>query len=95
MFGFTQIPGGVDLGPGPFDIGAPGCNGYQFPDVIVIIGLVPFGPVSFPIPWSIPSAPGQLWMQAVAEFIPGTLPNGQNFGGKVTSNALEIYIENF
>ncbi|MFO1030224.1 MAG: hypothetical protein U1F60_04030 [Planctomycetota bacterium] len=95
VFGFTQIPGGVDLGPGPFDIGAPGCNGYQFPDVIVIIGLVPFGPVSFPIPWSIPSAPGQLWMQAVAEFIPGTLPNGQNFGGKVTSNALEIYIENF
>ena len=95
VFGFTQIPGGVNLGPGPFDIGADGCSGYMFPDVIVIIGLVPFGPVSFPIPWSIPSAPGQLWMQAVAEFVPGTLPNGQNIGGKVTSNALEIFIENF
>ncbi|MFO1030226.1 MAG: hypothetical protein U1F60_04040 [Planctomycetota bacterium] len=94
VFGFTQIPGGVDLGPGPFDIGAAGCNGYIFPDVIVIIGVVPFGPVSFPIPWSIPTAPGQLWMQAVAEFVPGTLVNGQNIGGKVTSNALEIYIAN-
>ena len=94
VFGFTQIPGGVDLGPGPFDIGAAGCSGYTFPDVIVIIGVVPFGPVTFPIPWSIPSTPGQLWMQAVAEFVPGSLPNGQNVGGKVTSNALEIYIAN-
>lgn len=85
---------GVDLGPGPFDLGAPGCSGYTTPDVVVIIGLVPFGPVSFPIPWSIPATPGQLWMQAVAEFPPGTLPNGQNVGGKVTNNALEIYITN-
>ena len=95
VFGFTQIPGGVDLGPGPFDIGAGGCSGYTTPDVIVIIGVVPAGPVTFPIPWSIPSAPGQLWMQAVSEFVPGTLVNGQNVGGKVTSNALEIYIENY
>ena len=74
--------------------GADLASGYTFPDVIVIIGVVPFGPVSFPIPWSIPTAPGQLWMQAVAEFVPGTLVNGQNIGGKVTSNALEIYIAN-
>ncbi|MBL8735947.1 MAG: hypothetical protein JNL12_05910 [Planctomycetes bacterium] len=95
VFGFTPIPGGVDLGTAPFDIGAPGCSGYTTPDVIVIIGLVPAGPVSFPIAWSIPGTPGLLWMQAVSEFTPGTLPNGQNVGGKVVSNALEIYIENY
>ncbi|MBL8735118.1 MAG: hypothetical protein JNL12_01695 [Planctomycetes bacterium] len=94
VFGFTPIPGGVDLGTAPFDIGAPGCSGYTTPDVIVIIGIVPAGPVSFPIAWSIPGVPAQLWMQAVSEFTPGTLPNGQNVGGKVVSNALEIYIAN-
>jgi hypothetical protein len=94
VFGFTPIPGGIDLGTIP-GIDAPGCFGYTTPDVIVIIGVVPFGPVSFPIAWNIPVTPGQLWMQAISEFLPFTLPNGQNAGGKVSSNALEIYIENF
>jgi hypothetical protein len=94
VFGLTQIPGGIDLGTIP-GIDAPGCFGYASPDIIVIIGVVPFAPASFPIAWNIPTTPGQLWMQAISEFLPFTLPNGQNAGGKVSSNALEIYIENF
>ncbi|MBL8737428.1 MAG: hypothetical protein JNL12_13440 [Planctomycetes bacterium] len=94
VFGFTAIPGGVNLGAPPYNIGAWGCFAYTPPDVIVIIGLVPFGPSSFPIPWSIPAPPGLLWMQAVSVFVPGSLPNGQNIGGYVVSNALEIYISN-
>ena len=94
VFGFTPIPGGTMLGAPPYNIGAWGCFAYTTPDVVVIVGLVPSGPKSFPIPWSIPAAPGLLWMQGVAVFIPGSLPNGQNVGGYVVSNALEIYISN-
>ncbi|MBL8737542.1 MAG: hypothetical protein JNL12_14020 [Planctomycetes bacterium] len=96
VFSFSAIPGGYDLGTPPFDIGAPGCTGYLGAlDVVVILGNVGAPSVSFPIPWSIPGAPGQLWMQAVGQFAPGTLPNGQNVGGYAVSNALEIYLENF
>ncbi|MBL8736788.1 MAG: hypothetical protein JNL12_10205, partial [Planctomycetes bacterium] len=95
IFGFTVFPGGIDLGPGPFDIGAAGCNGYITPDVIVIIGIVPFAPASFPIAWNIPGVPAQLWMQAASEFVPFSLPNGQNLGGKIVSNALEIFISSY
>jgi hypothetical protein len=62
--------------------------------VIVIIGVVPAGPVVVPDRVEHPGHPGQLWMQAVSVFVPGSLPNGQNIGGYVVSNALEIYISN-
>ncbi|MBL8734881.1 MAG: hypothetical protein JNL12_00510 [Planctomycetes bacterium] len=96
VFSFAEVPGGYDLGAPPFDVGAPGCTGYLGGlDVLVILGNVGAPSVSFPISWSIPNTPGQLWMQAVGQFLPGSLPNGLNPGGYVTSNALGITITNF
>lgn len=96
VFSFAEVPGGYDLGAPPFDVGAPGCTGYLGGlDVLVILGNVGAPSVSFPISWSIPNTPGQLWMQAVGQFLPGSLPNGLNPGGYVTSNALGVNITNF
>lgn len=95
VFGFTPVPGGVDLGGPPFDLGAPGCSGYTTPDVIFVLGLMPSSTASFPITWNVPFSPPPIWMQAVSQFAPNTLPNGLNPGGYATSNALEIFVENF
>lgn len=97
VFGFTSyLPTGLDLGLPPLDIGAPGCNAYQSQDVTIILGNVGAPSVTFPIAWSLPSVPaGPAWMQAVAQFFPGSLPNGLNAGGYLTSNTLEIFINGF
>lgn len=97
VFGFVSyLPGGLDLG-GPFiNIGAPGCFAYQSQDVTIILGNVGAPSITFPLTWSLPSVPaGPAWMQAVGQFFPGSLPNGQNPGGYLTSNSLEIYINSF
>ena len=96
VFGFTQVPGGFDLGTFPTDIGAPGCFGYQTQDITFILGLVAGPNLSFPITWSSATVPaGPIWMQAVGQFIPGSLPNGQNVGGYCTSNSLEIFVSSY
>jgi len=97
VFGFTSyLPTGIDLGGPLLDIGAPGCSAYQSQDVTIILGNVGAPSVTFPIPWNLPSVPaGPAWMQAVAQFFPGSLPNGLNSGGYLTSNTLEIFINSF
>lgn len=97
VFGFTSfLPGGFDLGFPPLNIGAPGCFAYQSQDVTIILGNVGAPSITFPLTWALPSVPaGPAWMQAVGQFFPGSLPNGQNPGGYLTSNSLEIYINSF
>jgi len=97
VFGFTSyLPAGLDLGSPPLNIGAPGCFAYQSQDVTIILGNVGAPSITFPIAWSVPSVPaGPAWMQAVGQFFPGSLPNGKNPGGYLTSNTLEIYISSY
>lgn len=96
VFSFTEVPGGYDLGGPPLDVGAPGCTGYVGGlDLIVNLGNAGAPSLSFPLAWSIPIPIGQIWMQAVGQFLPGSLANGLNPGGYVTSNALGITITNF
>lgn len=96
VFGFAAIPGGYSLGVPPFDFGAPGCNGYLATfDHIELLAPSTTPSVSFQIAWNIPGKPARLWMQAVGLFNPRSLPIGLSPGGIATSNALEIYVEEF
>lgn len=94
-FSLSAVPGGFDLDTPPYQLGIPGCSGYLGSlDVVVLLGTFANPSVSFPIPWSVPGTPLQIWMQAIAQVAPGSLPNGQP-GEFVTSNALRVYIENY
>ncbi|MFO1029541.1 MAG: hypothetical protein U1F60_00545 [Planctomycetota bacterium] len=94
-FSLSGVPGGFDLDTPPYQLGIPGCSGYLGSlDVVVLLGTFANPSVSFPIPWSVPGTPLQIWMQAIAQVAPGSLPNGQP-GEFVTSNALQVYIENY
>ena len=95
VFGQTPVPGGVDLGAPPYNLGAPGCFGYTTPDIVFVVGIVPSSTSTFPISWNIPVPPLKFWMQALSQFTPNTLPNGLNPGGYATSNALEVFVESF
>ncbi|MBL9076159.1 MAG: DUF4082 domain-containing protein [Planctomycetes bacterium] len=91
---FAPIPGGVDLGG---LLGAPGCSGYVLTTDITI-GVGPFtaatetGAFLFPagLPYGL-----EVTAQAVALVVAGSLPNGQNPGGLLTSNAVRQFVSDF
>lgn len=99
------IPGGVDLGSFPVDIGLPGCSAYVLTsDAIVdISGVIAGGPggtLSFTIAMPAPLSPGmQFYLQALSLLPPGIPANGSNnlvgtpYGAR-TSNGLIIHYEN-
>ncbi|HEX5054691.1 MAG TPA: hypothetical protein VFZ65_23145 [Planctomycetota bacterium] len=76
---------GIDLG----FLGAPGCllHVASLDLMLSTVGFSPIQTVSFPLPAVIPSGVS-LFAQAAALVVPGSLPNGQNAFGLVTSNGL-------
>jgi uncharacterized repeat protein (TIGR02543 family) len=94
FLGFTPIPGGLDLG---MLLGAPGCNAYiATTDIPVNVGPfsadVQTGDFLFGagIPYGV-----SVTAQAIALVVPGSLPNGQNPGGVVTSNAVDQFVSDY
>jgi hypothetical protein len=82
-------PPGIDLAN---LLGAPGCAQYITSlDVLVpMFSGTPTLQASFNIPPGIPLF--TFYGQAVALFVPGTLPNGQNPGGFLSSNGIETTV---
>jgi hypothetical protein len=82
----VQIPPpGTDLGP---LLGAPGCNQYVLTlDVLIaMFSTSSTLQTSFVVPPGIPLF--TFYGQAVALFVPNSLPNGQNPGGFLSTNGL-------
>ncbi len=94
FFSFAPATGGVDLGNA---LDAPGCNVYlQTLDASIGVGpstlATQTAALTFPpgIPYGL-----TLVAQALAVFDAGTLPNGQNPGGLVTSNAVVQFVSDY
>lgn len=98
------IPGGLDLGTFPVDIGMPGCRTYisspdAFVDISGVIAGGPGGTLDFTIAMPQPLTPGlEFQVQAIALLAPGTPATGSNMlvgtpYGARTSNGLTIHYE--
>ncbi|MBL8728038.1 MAG: DUF4082 domain-containing protein [Planctomycetes bacterium] len=94
FFSFAPAVAGVDLGN---MLGAPGCLVYlQTLDASINCGpstsAVQTGDLLFP-----PGVPYGLTLnaQAVGVFDPGTLPNGQNAAGLITSNVVVQFVSDY
>lgn len=89
IISFTGDITGTDLG----FAGMPGCNLHVGAlDVLIAYnGASSSQMVPLSIPANVPAGT-QLWAQAAALVVPGSLPNGQNTFGAVTSNGVESYI---
>lgn len=87
-------PAGIDLGI----IGAPGCNSYMQTIGIVKSDAGQYGSdqqtYTFDVPAGVPAGI-ELYANGAALIMPGSLPNGQNPGGLVTSNGVVSYIAPF
>lgn len=83
----------VDLG----FLGAPGCFAHIASlDIALSPGQItsPSQNVSVLLPPGLPLGV-DIWAQAMSLVVPGTLPNGQNAAGLVTSNGLRTHVESF
>jgi uncharacterized repeat protein (TIGR02543 family) len=94
FFSFAPATGGVDLG---MALDAPGCRVYlQTLDASIGVGpstlVTQTADLTFP-----PGVPYGLTLvaQALAVFDAGTLPNGQNPGGLITSNAVVHFVSDY
>lgn len=87
LLAFSVAPApGIDLG----FVGAPGCslNIASFDVVLSLPSSAPTSSLTLAVPQ--PLAAGlSFWSQAIALFPPGSLPNGQNAFGALTSNGLQ------
>ena len=90
MFALNQLPApGLDLG----SLGAPGCAGLlaNLDVAVAMLGAGSSQSVMLPIPAGVP--PGTMvYVQSAALFPPGSLPNGQNPFGLLTSNGIATRI---
>ncbi len=91
---FAPIPGGLDLDA---LLGAPDCRTYiETTDITINVGPVtsPIETGTFAFPAAIPYGL-EVTAQAASLVIPGSLPNGQNPGGFLTSNAVTQFVSDF
>jgi uncharacterized repeat protein (TIGR02543 family) len=91
---FTPVPGGLDLDT---LLGAPGCTAYiATTDIPVYVGPVtaPTMTGTFEFTAGLPYGL-QVTAQAVSLVVPGSLPNGQNPGGILTSNGVTQFVSDF
>ena len=79
-------------------LGMPGCNAYVGAIVVILTDAAQFSSSSQAIPFVIPPGvpPGvEVFAQGAALFFPGSLVNGQNAAGVVTSNGVQSFISVF
>ena len=94
MFSLGQIAGGIDLGPAGIDLGMGGCRAYVPTIDIAFFAAGTVTTVQIPLTVPQPIFVGQsLFSQAMALFLPNSLPNGQNAFGAITSNGVQSFFE--
>lgn len=89
MLSLGQNLPGADLA----GLGMPGCS-LHLQSIDAIFGFAGAGAAQatqFPIPPGVPFGT-QVFAQSAALFAPGSLPNGQNSFGAITSNAIASFV---